>query len=91
MVILLPAIVCLAGSGCASSGPASTTRVPGVVGAPLSIARRELRAQHLRWHAVMQRHSSPWNNPPAGTVMVQRPAGGSRVAPGSTVSLVVHA
>lgn len=83
MVGLIPA------SACTGSGTVTSTRVPVVVGRRVGVAEGELRARHLTWRIVIQRHAPPVNPPPSGTVLVQQPSGGTVLKQGTEIRLVV--
>jgi serine/threonine-protein kinase len=69
-----------------SSGrPVTLVTVPDVTGQPESSATATLRGQGFHVTTSTQ----PSANTPSGNVISQDPTGGSRVRPGSTVSLVV--
>ena len=60
--------------------------VPDVVGQPQNDAEAAIEAAGLTVGTITQQHS---NSVPAGSVISQDPVGGTQVAPGSAVDLVV--
>ncbi len=84
---ILLVLVLLAGAGVAAyllTRPAATRVVPTVAGEQVSVAQAQIQNAGFTPNLI----SRPARQP-AGTVILQDPLGGSKAAPGSTVSLTV--
>jgi len=84
---ILLALVLLAGVGAGAyllTRPAATKIVPTVVGEQVSVAQAQIQNAGFTPNLISRTARQP-----AGTVILQDPLGGTKAAPGSTVSLTV--